>query len=116
MGAFTIIVNDPPYGTERSWNALRLADALLVTEAQVRIFLLGDAVSAAKQGQATPQGYYNLEQMLQKVIEKGTAVKACGSCLQARGLNPEELVPGVERGRMLELAEWTKESERVIVF
>jgi len=82
----------------------------------VRIFLLGDAVSAAKQGQATPKGYYNLAQMLQKVIEKGTTVKACGSCLEARGLKLEELVPGVERGRMLELAEWTKESEKVIVF
>lgn len=72
MKTFTIVVNDPPYGTERSWNALRLAEALLVGGAQVRIFLLGDAVSAAKRGQATPQGYYNLEQMLRKVIEKGS--------------------------------------------
>ena len=116
MGTFTIIVNDPPHGTERSWNALRLAEALLVGEAEVRIFLLGDGVTAAKQGQATPKGYYNLEQMLQKLIEKGATVRACGSCLQARGLNPEELVPGVERGRMLELAQWTKESEKAIVF
>jgi uncharacterized protein involved in oxidation of intracellular sulfur len=116
METFTIIVNDPPYGTERTWNALRLAEALLVGEAQVRIFLLGDAVSAAKQGQATPKGYYNLEQMLQKIIERGATVKACGSCLQARGLNPEELVSGVEPGRMLELAAWTKESEKVIAF
>ena len=116
MASFTIIVNDPPYGTERSWNALRLAEALLVEQTQVRVFLLGDAVSAAKQGQATPKGYYNLEQMLKNLVEKGATVKACGSCLQARGLNPEELVPGVERGRMLELAEWTKESEKVIVF
>jgi len=35
-----LIVNDPPYGTERAYNALRLACALLEREGEsVQIFL-----------------------------------------------------------------------------
>jgi uncharacterized protein involved in oxidation of intracellular sulfur len=64
------IVNDPPYGTERVYNALRLAHALLKKEPQtaVTIFLMADSVVAAKAGQKTPDGYYNVERMLKRVL------------------------------------------------
>jgi uncharacterized protein involved in oxidation of intracellular sulfur len=53
------VLNDPPYGTERSYNGLRLAYALGKIEGQtVRVFLLGDGVGCAKHGQKTPTGYY----------------------------------------------------------
>lgn len=59
------ILNDPPYGTERSFNALRLAGALSKREGEeVKLFLMGDAASCAKAHQEVPQGYYNLEVML----------------------------------------------------
>ena len=63
------IINDPPYGTERVYNALRLADALLKKEpqAEVTVFLMADSVIAAKAGQKTPDGYYNVERMLKRV-------------------------------------------------
>ena len=62
---FFFILNDPPYGTERSYNALRLARNLLMKEAgEVRLFLLGDAAACAKSGQKVPQGYYNIADML----------------------------------------------------
>jgi uncharacterized protein involved in oxidation of intracellular sulfur len=53
------ILNDPPYGTERCYNALRLAQALLKTEPppEVSVFLMADAVACAKTGQTTPDGY-----------------------------------------------------------
>ena len=62
----TLIVHDAPYGTERPWNALRLAAASVsaAVRAAVNIFLLGDAVTLAKTGQRPPDGYYNLETML----------------------------------------------------
>jgi len=42
------ILNDPPYGSERSYNALRLATMLARAEGEeVRLFLLGDAASCA---------------------------------------------------------------------
>ncbi len=57
------IINDPPYGTERVYNALRLALALLKKEpsTEVTVFLMADSVVAAKAGQKTPDGYYNVE-------------------------------------------------------
>jgi uncharacterized protein involved in oxidation of intracellular sulfur len=52
------ILNDPPYGTERSYNALRLAGALSRREGEeVKIFLIGDAASCAKKDQKVPPGY-----------------------------------------------------------
>ena len=60
------VINDPPYGTERVYNALRLAHALLkrAESTEVIIFLMADAVLVAKARQKTPEGYYNLERML----------------------------------------------------
>ncbi len=40
----------------------------------------------------------------------------CGSCMDARGLKPEALVPGAQRSSMEELTRWTQEADRVIVF
>lgn len=56
MAKILFILNDPPYGTERSYNALRLAGTLCRTEGEeVRLFLLGDAASCAKAGQKCPK-------------------------------------------------------------
>ena len=79
------IVNDPPYGTERVYNALRLAHALLKKEPQttVTIFLMADAVVAARGGQKTPDGYYNIERMLKRVLAeqgRGAPVRHLHGC------------------------------------
>jgi len=68
-----IILNDPPYGTERSYNGLRLAGSLLRLEPNLdlSVFLMGDAVFCAKAGQETPTGYYNLERMLKPILRSG---------------------------------------------
>ncbi|MDA8263878.1 MAG: DsrE family protein, partial [Actinomycetota bacterium] len=40
-----VVLNDPPYGTERSYNGLRLAGSLARRDGvEVRVFLFGDAV------------------------------------------------------------------------
>jgi uncharacterized protein involved in oxidation of intracellular sulfur len=50
------ILNDPPYGTERSYNALRLAGSLAKREGEeTKVFLIGDAASRAKKDQKVPQ-------------------------------------------------------------
>jgi len=109
------ILNDPPYGTERSFNGLRLAKALQGKGAEVTVFLMADAVACAKAGQKVPQGYYNLELMVKSVARKG-AVLLCGTCMDARGLTDAEIVEGVRRSTMDELAERTLAAERVLVF
>lgn len=43
-----VILNDPAYGSERSYNALRLASALAKRDGvELRGFLMGDAVGTA---------------------------------------------------------------------
>jgi uncharacterized protein involved in oxidation of intracellular sulfur len=112
-----LILNDPPYGTERSYNALRLALALAKAEGtSVRVFLMGDAIGCAKRDQKTPEGYYNLERMLKGLVTKSIPIGACGTCMDARGFAEAELTDGVRRSSMAELATWTIESEKVLVF
>jgi uncharacterized protein involved in oxidation of intracellular sulfur len=69
---YLFIVNDAPYGSERPYNALRLAlDLVKRPEVQVRIFLIGDGVNCALAGQKTPDGYYNVERMLKSIARRG---------------------------------------------
>lgn len=112
-----LILNDPPYGTERSYNALRLAGSLAKREGQeVRVFLMGDAAACAKAGQAVPQGFYNLNRMLQVVVQHHGDVAVCGTCMDARGLTEAELVTGTHRGSLDQLTDWTLWAEHVLVF
>jgi uncharacterized protein involved in oxidation of intracellular sulfur len=112
-----VIINDPPYGTERVYNALRLAHALLKKEpeTEVTLFLMADAVLAAKAGQKTPDGYYNVERMLKRLAGKGR-VLLCGTCMDARGLSDAEMMDGARRSTMDELAAATLEADKVLVF
>lgn len=112
------IVNDPPYGTERVYNALRLAQALLKRDSatEVTVFLMADAVLAAKAQQKTPEGYYNIERMLKRVLSGSGAVLLCGTCMDARALNDAELVDGARRSTMDQLAKATVEADKVLVF
>jgi uncharacterized protein involved in oxidation of intracellular sulfur len=112
------ILNDPPYGTERTYNGLRLAGNMLKMEEglEVVVFLLGDAVTAAKKGQKTPNGYYNLERMLGLVAKRGAEVLLCGTCMDARGMTDEEVMEGARRSTLDELTQATLESQRVLVF
>jgi uncharacterized protein involved in oxidation of intracellular sulfur len=113
-----IIVNDPPYGTERIYNALRLAHALLKKNdgAELAVFLLADAVLAARAGQKTPEGYYNIERMLKRIIAAKGQVMLCGTCMDARGLPEEQMMTGARRSTMDELADATVSADRVLVF
>jgi uncharacterized protein involved in oxidation of intracellular sulfur len=112
-----LILNEAPYGDERSYNGLRLAISLAKTEDLiVRVFLMADAVGCAKPGQKTPDGYYNVERMLRGLTGKGVAIGCCGTCLDARGFTDADLAEGVHRSSMAELTAWTIEADKVITF
>ena len=67
---YLFVLNDPPYGTERSYNGLRLARELLKDKTagnEVHVFLIGDAAVCAKSGQKVPQGYYHIESFLKSL-------------------------------------------------
>lgn len=110
------ILNDPPYGSERSYNGLRLAYALAKRgEAEVRVFLMADAVGCAVAGQRVPDGYYNLGRMVEALARRGAEVGLCGTCMDARGVGGEGVVPGAHRSTLEGLADWTLWAERVLV-
>ena len=112
-----IILNDPAYGNERTYNGLRLANSLAKNdEVELRVFLMGDAVTAAKTAQKTPDGYYNLERMLRGLEPKGVLVGCCGTCLDARGMTEDPLAAPARRSTLAELTEWTIWADKVITF
>jgi len=116
MGTILIILNDAPYGSERTYNGLRLAGALVKAGGhELRMFLMGDSVVAAKAGQKVPSGYYSVEVMLGAVIRGGGKVALCGTCLDARGIRDAEIMQGAQRGTMSQLAEWNGTAYRVLV-
>lgn len=111
------VLNDAPYGSERTYNALRLAAALAKREDQtVKLFLVGDAASSAKSGQNVPRGYYNISTMLRVVVDQGAEVGVCGTCLEARGITSAELVAGAVASTLEQLADWTVWADKVVVF
>lgn len=112
------IMNDPPYGTERVYNGLRLAHALAKNDAQaqVTLFLMADAVLSAKAGQKTPDGFYNVERMLKRIVAGKGQVLLCGTCLDARGITDTEVLVGARRSTMDELAAETIAADKALVF
>lgn len=112
-----LILNDAPYGSERTYNGARLAGALAHQNGhEVKVFLIGDAASAAHNQQKVPAGFYNLEVMLGSVVKQGGVIGVCGTCMDARGIAPEDLMAGAHRSTLDELTQWTAWADKALVF
>ena len=116
MVTFTIIINEAPYGKERSLSALRFAWTCDLEGHKVRIWLFENGVYLAKKDQKPAQGLNNYGQTLEELIKGGVEVKACIVCVDARGLTQSELLDGIKIATIHELVEWTVSSDKVIVF
>ncbi|MEX2198112.1 MAG: DsrE family protein [Burkholderiales bacterium] len=116
---FLFILNDPPYGTERSYNALRHARELLKDgspDVELKVFLIGDASAGAHAGQKVPQGYYSIEALLRGLTARGAEVGVCGTCMDARGLGDADLTAHCVRSTMAQLAAWSNWADKVLVY
>jgi len=119
MQKILIIINDAPYGTEKAYNALRMAMTLQKEHAdrvEIKIFLLADAAFCGLPNQTTPNGYYNIERMLKSVIKQGGEIKSCIGCSEARGIDKLQFIEGVKISNMKEFAQWTFECDKVLTF
>ena len=119
MQKILIIINDAPYGTEKAYNAVRLAMNTIKyhkENVEIKIFLLADAVFCALPNQKTPDGYYNVERMLKYVLKRGGEIKACGVCAEARGIDKIQFIEGIPLSNMEEFSQWTVECDKVITF
>lgn len=114
---FLFILNEAPYGNEHTYNGLRLAGSLSKREGvELKVFLIGDAVSGAHRGQKVPSGYYNVATMLAALTRHACPIGVCGSCIDARGITDADLIEGAHRSSMEELTTWTLEADKVITF
>ena len=113
-----IIINDAPYGTEKAYNALRLANTILSEheETEIKVFLLADAVFCGLPNQKTPNGFYNIERLMKSVLHKGAEIKLCGGCSEARGIHELQLIDSVQLSNMKQLAKWTTDCDKVLTF
>jgi len=122
MATITVAVADPAYGRQRVYTALRFSLVALHEGHQVNLFLLEDAVFAAKRGQKPPEmpvggaGMPNCGELLEAAIQEGLTVKACRVCSAERGLRAEEMTEGVESASMLDLMDRVVQSGKIIFF
>lgn len=113
---YLFILNDSPYGTQRTYNALRLASALATGGKSVRVFLLGDGVTAALNGLNPAHADYNPQEMLTVMAQHGALIRVCRTCMDMRGIPDSALIASATRGTMDELAAWTEECDKVLAF
>jgi len=112
-----MVINGPAYGSDETFNAVRLAEALAKRDdTEPIVFLMGDGVSCAVEGQKVPDGYYHLDRMLKTFARHGGRIACCGTCMDARGLTADRLIDEAARSTMDELAGWTVEANKVLVF
>lgn len=114
-----IILNQAPYdGSDVAWNALRLGEKLLEAGAEVKYFLMNDAVDLARDKCVKPEFYDNdLVEMLKNLIAKGVGVEVCGTCQARCGiLKNEPYFEGAIKSTMPNLANLVLTSDKVLTF
>jgi uncharacterized protein involved in oxidation of intracellular sulfur len=109
------IINDSPHGNQRAYNGLRLAVAMAKAH-DVHVFLLGDGVICGLAGLVPAHADYNPQEMLTQLCAQGAQIGACKTCMEARGMAEESLIPAVRRKVMDDLVAWTEEVDKVIAF
>ena len=118
MQKLLFILNESPYGTEKSFNALRLAVNLQEEhgkEVEIKVFCFGDSVLSGIAGQHPNEGS-NVQQIMEILVAQGAEVKLCTSCTKARGLSEIKLIDGVTRGTLDDVSKWTLWADKVVNF
>jgi uncharacterized protein involved in oxidation of intracellular sulfur len=111
-----LVVNTAPYGSEGPFNAFRLAEALTLRDEHVEVFLMGDAVHAARAGQDPRGAHASLESLLVQLLASGVECGCCGTCCAARGLAEVDLVADVSVATIHDLAAALVRSDKVVSF
>jgi uncharacterized protein involved in oxidation of intracellular sulfur len=98
-----INTNDP----EKAWNGFRLAVASTLAGHEVKVFLLGSGVEVEN----IQEGTFNVRAEMEKFLEVGGEILACGTCLKIRQ-QKEGLCP---ISTMNDLVKLIEVSDKVVV-
>lgn len=93
--------------SETVWNAFRLGNFALNKGDQVKVFLLASGVEA--ESLTTEQ--FDISGQMQKLVDDGGEILACGTCLKIRNSEGTELCP---LSTMADLYDIINESDKVI--
>jgi uncharacterized protein involved in oxidation of intracellular sulfur len=63
---YLFILNDSPYGSQRTFNTLRLVRSLAASHTELAIFLVGDGVVSGTRRNSPVDASYNVQEMLRK--------------------------------------------------
>ena len=118
MQNLLFIVNDSPYGGEKTFNALRFAINLQEDhghDVNIKVFAFSDSILRGIAGQNPNEGS-NVQQLIDILVAQGAEVKLCTSCVKARGLLEAKLIDGVTLGTLADVSEWTLWADKVLTF
>lgn len=95
--------------SETVWNAFRLANFARTQNQEVSVFLLGRGVEADSLDSAS----FSVTAEMQKFVQGGGAILACGTCLKIRQKAESELCPV---STMADLYALVAQAEKVLTF
>ena len=104
---FGMILETKEY--EKAWNAFRFALSSKKNGNEVKVFLMGEAVEC----EGLVHEKYNVDEQLQKFVEEGGEVLACGTCLKSRNKEGTETCPLSTMMDCVKMVEW---ADKVITF
>jgi uncharacterized protein involved in oxidation of intracellular sulfur len=99
-----IILSHAPFEGDTTWNALRLASALLDRKSPVRIFVMNDAIDVVRQGGMPEGAEFDLQAMLRDLLRRGGRIKICTTCINRCGIGQGEVIPEAIMATMPDLA------------
>lgn len=113
------IFNNQPYdGSDKTYNALRLAKSLHLKNQKIKIFLMSDSVDMAREAAIKPDYYdYDLVAMLKELYEINIPLKVCGTCMMRCGINKNKPYFSEDlKGTMDILSDWSIEAKKILTF
>lgn len=97
--AIVVEISHPPYGHENPFAGLYVASAALSKGMSVVVILRGDGIYTARKGQEEPLKHINLPSVgdqISDIVDLDGRVIADCEALAVRGVEPSELIEGIE--------------------
>lgn len=97
--AIVVTITQPPFGHENAFAGLYVGSASLSKGLEVVVLLMGDGVYNARKGQVDPLKNIFMpptENQVQDIVDMGGRVLIEKEALWERGIEPSELLQGVE--------------------
>jgi sulfur relay (sulfurtransferase) complex TusBCD TusD component (DsrE family) len=112
-----IFLCDSPFQHESVEKVIQISSAAIKKGIKVNIFLMMDGVYTPLLSQSgAPFKLETISEQLQNLINKGTKITACGSCMELRGIKEDMILEAVSAGGLFDLSSMINESNVILNF